>query len=341
MPEITVIITTYNLQKYIDACLRELFAQTFQNFDILVVDDCSTDDTREIILSWKNRYPDKIKTHFLNHNLGLPALTRNTALDSGLIDGKYILFLDGDDSIERDFLEKMYFSLINNHADVAICAYDRVESDSGHVLCQEMRGFPKIVDMPPKNDILAFINTSPWNKLWKKEVFGDGRFPAFKVGEEVALHFTRYLRCQRIVFLDEVLIHYRVHQNSVISNTSQQTIREFAEELKKCYENLGGRSKDCMGLIIFLHIGISMVFRASDNPQIALKGHIVETRRYLIENNILNRQNPFLRFKSLIHHGLKGIVLWLSIYAYRCNMFGFVVHIYKFVTKKLHIDVKF
>lgn len=65
MHEITVIITTYNLHKYIDSCFRELFAQTFQNFDILVADDCSKDDTREIIHGWKNKYPDRIKRFFL------------------------------------------------------------------------------------------------------------------------------------------------------------------------------------------------------------------------------------------------------------------------------------
>lgn len=341
MHEITVIITTYNLHKYIDSCFRELFAQTFQNFDILVADDCSKDDTREIIHGWKNKYPDRIKTFFLEKNLGCPALTRNAALDSGLIDGNYILFLDGDDSIEPDFLEKLYFALINSNAGVAICAYDRVESATGHVLCQEMRGFPKVVELPPVNDILAWINTSLWNKLWRRDVFGDGRFPAFKVGEEVALQFTRYLRCERIAFVDEVLIHYRVHQSSVISNTPAEAIMQFAEELKMCYQQLNGQYKDCMGLMVFLHIGISMAFRAADNKKIDLREHLKWTRRYLSDNFLWFKSNPYLKLTSLIHHGIKGVVLWISLYAYKINAFILVIAIYKFVSNKLHIDIKF
>lgn len=341
MAEITVIITTYNLQKYIDCCFRELFTQTFQDFDILVVDDCSKDDTGEIVQRWQDSYPERIKTLFLDHNLGLPALTRNVALDSGLIDGNYILFLDGDDSVEPDLLEKLYSALTKSNAGVAICAYDRVESNTGHVLCQEMRGFPEIVELPPSDDLLAFINTSPWNKLWRRDVFGDGRFPAFKVGEEVALLYTRYLKCERIAFVDEVLIHYRVHQSSVISNTPEEAIIQFAEELKSCYQQLSGQYKDCMGLIAFLHIGISMAFRAADNPEINLKNHLRWTRQYLADDFSWFKGNSYLKLSSLMHHGIKGIILWISLYAYKLNLFESIIFVYQFVSRKLHIDIKF
>lgn len=341
MPEITVIITTYNLQEYIDSCLKELFAQTYQDFNIVIVDDCSKDATPDLICQWKKRYPDKIKTLFLKKNLGMPALTRNAALDSGLIDGNCILFLDGDDSIEPNFLEKLYGALIENNASVSICAYDRVEKTTGHVLCQEMRGFPKVVKMPPSDDVLAFINTSPWNKLWRKDVFANGRFPSFKVGEEVALFFSRYIRCERIAFVDDILIHYKVHGDSVISCTPQQTVFRFAEELKKCFQEQTGIYRDCMGLIAFLHIGVSMAFRIADNSEIDLKEHIKWTREYFVKEFSFFYNNPYLKFHSLRKHGLKGVVLRLVLAAYRMNMFEIVVAIYQFVSKKLHFDIKF
>lgn len=341
MPEITVIITTYNLEDYLDACFEELLAQTFQDFDVLVVDDCSADGTRDLIRAWEGKYPDRIKSVFLKENLGMPALTRNAALDSGLIDGNCILFLDGDDAIETDFLEELHNALINNKAGVAICAYDRVESSTGHVLCQEMKGFPQIVDMPPSDDILAFINPAPWNKLWRRDVFGDGRFSAFKVGEEVVPHYTRYMRCGRIAFVDKVLIHYKVHQSSVISNTPKDSIVCFSEELSLCYRQLTGRYRDCMGLMAFLHIGISMAFRAADNPDIDLKRYLKWTRDYLANDYLWFKGNPFLKLRSFMHHGMKGLMLWGSLQAYKLNVFGIVVKIYKFASQKLHFDIKF
>lgn len=341
MPEITVIITAYNLQRYINACFEDLLNQTYQDFDIVVVDDCSKDDTRELIQGWKGKYPDKIKTLFLKKNLGLPALARNAALDSGLVDGNSIIFLDGDDSIEPDFLEKLHDALTSYDAGVAICAYDRVEEGTGHVLCQEMRGFPAVVNMPPQDDILAFINTSPWNKLWRREVFGEGRFPSFKVGEEVALLYTRYTQCKRIAFVDDILIHYKVHEGSVISCTPQEAIFQFAEELKVCYHQQKEEYRDCMGLIAFLHIGISMAFRAADNQNIDLKEHLKWTRRYFADEFSWFQGNPYLRCRALLGHGIKGIVLWIAYVFYRINAFRVVIGIYQFTTKKLHIDIKF
>lgn len=341
MPEITVIITTYNLHEYINGCLEELFGQTYQNFDIVIVDDCSTDCTCDIIRQWQKKYPNRIKTIFLKENLGLPALTRNVALDSDLVDGNCILFLDGDDSIEPNLLEKLYHALSFNNASVSICAYDRVEYETGHVLCQEMRGFPEVLEMPPDNDILAFINTAPWNKLWKKDVFADGRFPAYKVGEEVALFYSIYTKCERIAFVDDVLIHYKVHKGSVISYTPQESIVQFAEELKTCFQKQTGIYRNCMGLIAFLHIGLSMAFRAADNCEIDMKEHIKWTREYFSNDFLWFQNNPYLRLRSLKNHGIKGITLKIALLAYQFNVFYPVVVIYKFVTKKLHIDIKF
>ena len=68
MPEITIVITAYNLQAYLDQCLQEFMAQTFQDFDVLIVDDCSTDGTRRIIREWCKRCPDRIKALYLEKN---------------------------------------------------------------------------------------------------------------------------------------------------------------------------------------------------------------------------------------------------------------------------------
>ena len=99
MPEITVVITTYNLEAYIGTCLEELFSGTYQDFDVVLVDDGSKDQTVDIVETYAQRYPGRIHPIFLQKNLGSPAKTRNWALNSGFIDGKYVVFLDGYDSL--------------------------------------------------------------------------------------------------------------------------------------------------------------------------------------------------------------------------------------------------
>lgn len=341
MPEITVVITAYQLERYLDQCLKELFDQTFQDFDLLLVDDCSKDRTREIIEQWKLKYPERIKTLFLQKNLGMPSKTRNAALDSGLIDGRYFVFLDGDDAIEPFFLEKLHTAAVKYSAQVAVCAYDRVEAESGRRLCEEMKGFPAALDIPPNNDILAFVNTSPWNKLWETSLFGDGRFPLFKVGEEVVLQFTRYVKAKRIAFVDDVLIHYRVREGSVISNTPEESIWQFANELKSCYDSQNDIFRETVALMTFLHIGISMALRAADNPDIDLKNHLKKTSEFFKREFAWFRTSRFLKFRSLAKHGFKGVALWACLCAYRVRCFGLVLHVFRFATSKLHVDIKF
>lgn len=342
MPEITVVVTAYNLEPYLDRCFQQLFAQTYQDFDVLVVDDCSTDGTRDTIDRWALQYPDRLRKLYLERNTGAPSLARNAALDSGLIDGQSFLFMDGDDGIEPTLLEKLHDALTERHADVAICGYDRVDTSTGRVLCNEMLGFPATVDMPPSDDVLAFVNTAPWNKLWRREIFGEGRFPSFRVGEEVALQFTRYLRSRRLAFVNEVLIHYSVHAGSVISNTSQETIRLFAGELAKCHgEMKDPASRNTMGLIAFLHIGISMAIRAMDNGSICLHEHLRWTWRYLTQNYDGMKGNPFLHLRSLSRHGLKGVGLWGCLVCYRLHLFLPVLKLYGWISRTLHFDIKF
>lgn len=164
MPEITVVITTYNLEAYIGTCLEELFSGTYQDFDVVLVDDGSKDQTVDIVETYAQRYPGRIHPIFLQKNLGSPAKTRNWALNSGFIDGKYVVFLDGDDSLESEYLERLHMLALQSGADTVICAYDRVEEKSRRVLCTEMQGFPKMISLPPKDDTLAFVNGALWNK---------------------------------------------------------------------------------------------------------------------------------------------------------------------------------
>lgn len=337
MYNITVVVTTYNLENYIENCLDELYNQTYQNFDILIVDDASTDRTREIIEKKKLQWKSRLKVLYLEQNLGMPALTRNVALQSNLIDGQFTIFLDGDDSIEADMLESL-FDLASDDVDVVICAFDRIDISNGKIIATEMKGLPSKVVMPTENDLLAFINTSPWNKMWRTEVIKNLRYPAFKVGEEVSFNFRGYAQCRSMAFTDKVLIHYRVRMGSIISNTDEQTIWKFADELSRLYKEMGGEYKDSIALIVFLHIGLSMGLRAADNPEIILKNHIKRTREYFKNDfNWFKNSNKYLKLNSLIKRGIKGIAIWIVFYSYKFGLFGLMISVYR----RLNLNIKF
>lgn len=342
MPEITVAITTHNLESHIVTCLNELLHQTFENFDILIYDDFSTDATREILKQYRTRYPNKINVIFGEKPLGSPARSRNAVLDSQMITGEYLVFLDGDDNIETNYLELLYTTAVQTGAEITLCAYDRFENETGHVLCQEMRGFPKEIAFPVKDDILAFVNGSLWNKLIKTSIIGETRVPDFKVGEDISFQLALYGKCHKIACIDEILIHYRVRQGSVISNTEEQSIHEFAAELACLFKSADYMwYKDIIAMIAFIHIGISMAFRAYDNPEIDEKRIIRWIDQYFKDNYNCFKKNPWLRFSSLAHRGIRGIGIWAAKMSYKTKCFPTFIKLYKGMVRILHIDIKF
>lgn len=336
--KVTVVITSYNLGSYMSQCLSDLHHQTFQDFSILIVDDNSIDNTKNIISEWRGIFGERLDVICLGQNLGMPALVRNIALESGKIDGDYIIFLDGDDHIETFFLEILYSLVIEKDADVAICAYDRVDAASGRILSTEMTQFDgMLIEDIFRSDAIVFANTSPWNKMWRTEIIRELRFPAIKVGEEVSFNFRGYAKCRRIAFSGEVLIHYRVRSESVISNTDEECIWKFEKEMRELYVAAGVEEKNVAGLLIFVHIGLSMALRAADDPDIELDGYVKKMRELFKRKYNWFKNNKYLKLSSLMKHGIKGGAIWLAFVGYRINLFGIMLKAYR----GLGLDVKF
>lgn len=343
VPAITVVVTSYNLEKYVDRCLRELSGQTMRDFEVLFVDDASTDRTAALVEEWKPRFGGRLQTMYLPKNLGNSALTRNAVLDSGRIRGDYVLFLDGDDSIESNMLETLYAKAVESSPDatvghdVVICAYDRVDDASGSTLSTELKGFPHEVVLPPEDDTIAFINTAPWNKLWRRDIVENLRFSDVQVGEEVIFNFNAYTKCKTICFVDETLIHYTIRNNSLFVKTNEESIWKFAQRLVEFYNMQQGIYQELAGILIFFHMGFSMALLAYDNPKIDIDKHITKTEHYFQDNFDWFQENRFLTFSSLRKRNIKGILIWSAFLAYRYRCFGLALKLYR----KLGLRIKF
>lgn len=342
MPEITVAVTTHNLERYICTCIEEILGQSFRSFEIVVYDDCSTDRTRELLEEFRARSPERIRLILGKTPLKSPAKARNAILDSGSVSGKYIVFLDGDDDIEVDFLERLYTAAQEHQAEITLCAYDRFEEETGHVLCQEMRGFPELIQLPPEGDILAFINGSLWNKLILVERIGSVRLPDIKVGEDLSFQLALYNGCGRIACVDKPLIHYRVRAASVISNTPEETVYQFAQELVRLKKEAAGSwLRDTIEMAAFIHIGISMPLRMYGNPDADMSRLLRWISAYFRDEFRWFRGQRLLRLPALLRHGVKGIGLWGARLCYRLHCFQAFLWLYQAVVKALHIEIKF
>ncbi|MBR1807746.1 MAG: glycosyltransferase family 2 protein [Selenomonadaceae bacterium] len=119
MPAVSVIIPLYNAEKYIGECLDSILAQTFQDFEVIVVDDCSTDSSAQVVESYMPKFDGRLRLERTLANSGSPGLPGNMGVRFSR--GEYLLILDNDDAITPDAIEKLYTTAKDFDADVVAC----------------------------------------------------------------------------------------------------------------------------------------------------------------------------------------------------------------------------
>ena len=130
---ISVVVTCYNHEKYIEQCLRSIFNQTYRNIELIVLDDGSTDSSTKIIQEVLKDSP--FETRFETHeNLGV---VKNRNMGLGLIKGGYLLFVDSDNYLDMDYIEQLYSKLIDTNADIAYCDLFNPEKEEYYLKSRE------------------------------------------------------------------------------------------------------------------------------------------------------------------------------------------------------------
>ena len=342
---VTIIVPIYNLENYIPTFFKDLEKQTFQSFKIIAIDDFSSDNSLNMLLDYKEKHYLKIVVLNNSENLG-PGLTKDVGLDSGFIEGDYVLFLDGDDRFEADFLEKMVENADESNADITVCGFDRFDDKSGEVYSKEMvNNHPDYIVNLTSNDKFAYINPSLWNKLYRRDLIKDLHFSNVKRGEDLIFLLYLFPRIQSIKFINEILIHYRVRYGSLINTTSEMSFDIFLNDLinlKKYYLQLNNNKQyiEILELVVFIHLGISYTYRLASNDRKKKLYYIKNTKDCLDRYFPGWRKNRYLNIKHCVFGGSKKIGLWGCRLLYKINMFGVFIKVYLFIIEKLKIDIK-
>ena len=176
MAKVSIIIPSYNSEKYISKCLDSIFSQTHDDLEVVLVDDCSTDKSYDIMRSYEKREPRRLKLVRNLENKGAGA-SRNVGLD--IAEGKYIGFVDSDDYIDLDAIKKMHDALEKNGVDIARISRKIVYK--GHDVSFLGRKLDVREDgiIVPKNEIEYLTADTPGvtNKIFRRELIGDKKFP--------------------------------------------------------------------------------------------------------------------------------------------------------------------
>jgi glycosyltransferase involved in cell wall biosynthesis len=223
-PKVSVLIPVYNVSGFISRCVHSLMQQTLSQIEYVFVNDCSTDDSIEILKSLLEMYPDRIaQTKIINHknNLG-PSLSRKTAIEHAT--GEFILNVDSDDYLETNMAELLYRRAISEHADIVVCdAFfeypDRCSYVSDRVSDNQQENFKLMLI---NDDCFGFL----WNKLIKKELFihPECQPPSQGMSYLEDRHMTTrfYFFANKIAKVNQALYHYIQYNSNSITKSKNK-----------------------------------------------------------------------------------------------------------------------
>ena len=225
MRKVSIIVTVYNTEKYVEECIISIINQTYKNTEIILIDGGSTDRTHEICQKYESKYKN-IRLIY-KENEGVSA-ARNRGIEEAT--GEYILFIDGDDWIENNTVEVLVELEEENQADIAFIIKEGHIDSTGEILIGE-----------GKKMLLHIFEMSAiesWGKLFKRELFNDIRFPEGKLHEDLYIMPTIFLKCKKIVAYHKGLYHYRTREDGLMGRELKGDLRELYEcwldGIKKC-----------------------------------------------------------------------------------------------------------
>ena len=261
---ISVIVPIYKVEKYLKRCIDSIINQTYKNLQIILVDDGSPDRCGKIC----DEYSKKDKRIKVIHkkNGGLSD-ARNKGLD--VAEGKYIGFVDSDDYIDERMYEVLYNNLKDNNADLSICSIYEFKNDKeiveGYNKKQEILVYKK-QEMFNKFYENLLRNVVAWNKLYKKELFENIRYPKGKAIEDSAIIHYIINQCDNIVVSNLELYFYFQREESIIHAVNDKLLDELEfiyDKVKFFKENNYQNEKiynDNIGYYINKYIGLYTIF---------------------------------------------------------------------------------
>lgn len=205
VPLLTVIMTVYNAMPYLKEALSSVLNQTFRNFELIVIDDHSTDGSFEYIDSI-SKYDDRVHL-YINMNKGAGA-ARNMGLS--LARGDYILFLDADDEFISTMFEKMIDTAITSKADVTICNYILNNGIHHRIAIKNLQLYAYLHNIGFKTKLLYSINLSAWNKMYKTQYINDLKiqFQNCRHANDAYFVITTLINARHIAAIDDPLLIY-------------------------------------------------------------------------------------------------------------------------------------
>ena len=215
--KISIVIPVFNVENYIRSALESIVRQTigFENLEVIMVDDCSTDKSGEIIEEYASKY-DNFKAVYLSENSGAAGKPRNVGIER--VTSDYIMFLDPDDSYADDACEVLYNRIVDENVDMVFGKYD-IQYEDGNVITPSCQLYS--INAPQKtmksNDHEYFFSSPPsiWTKIIKRDLIEQNNilFPERVPAQDLVFVVHVLLKAKDVIFINRSVVKYRRRNN--------------------------------------------------------------------------------------------------------------------------------
>lgn len=241
MARITVIVPVYKVEHYLDRCVKSILAQSFPDFDLVLVDDGSPDTCPQLCDAYEQEDSRIVVIHKRNGGL---SDARNAGIDWAMehSDSEWLAFVDSDDYLHPEYLRKLYDAAICESADLVICDYVKV--DDQERIIDNNHAFPAF-SLEDKTALFSRLFSNwrivpAWNKLYHKHIFRKLRFAFGKIHEdEFAIHHVLF-NCEKAVTIRDGLYYYRARNNSIMATETVHSRLDGLEAFTERLEFLDG-----------------------------------------------------------------------------------------------------
>jgi len=321
--KVSVIVAAYNAERTLERCIRSLLGQTMTEFEVLAVDDGSTDRTLAILEEFA-REDGRVRP--LSQPNGGPAAARSLGLSQA--QGDYISFVDADDEVTSDCLSRLCEAIGETDADLAVCAHVRIKGDR-EILYPGQDGVISLEETGRERFLLNYagkLGQSIWGKLYRRALIRENEidFLPVRYAEDSVFNLCYYSECASIVTIPDALYRYYIYDGSLMANIPDDIVSQMeravggymsfldkrglreaaglfydAVWLQKAFDLLNMASRGGLG-------GIQKCLRALDDSP-AFGQHIRKlTNRGLSRTDLVKRMLYRMRPK-----GLRAGLIWL------------------------------
>lgn len=281
---ISVIIPVYNTEKYLKKCMASVLGQTYQNLEIILVDDGSSDGSGQMCDEFA-REDSRVKV--IHKDNGGPSAARNVALDA--VRGEYIGFIDSDDWVEPEMYEEMLAAIHDRQADLAMCCTEKIRSD--RIFWQDIgrdrvySGQAALYQLICDKDVTSFSV----NKLFHKSLLEGLRYPLDRKAFEDTIFFAQvFTRVNRAVHLNKVFYHYLRRDDSTLGKWDLSMQLKFCVAHQERYEILRATHPELTPVMLRQYKGCLLQGRSD-----AIATTVSEVRA---NRNLLRKQiRPFVK----------------------------------------------